>query len=117
MTEHKVSWVAKFPRRIQQAFDRFPRIRSDREIMSGTPCVVGTRVPVWVVAGLYAAGVSSAMIAWDYGISESDVFQAVQFVRQLGRIDNIKFWKFYRASPAESKETKEKPHGGNHSVD
>lgn len=86
---------AKFPKRIQKAFKRFPSIRSDRQIMSGAPCVSGRRIPVWVLAGRYAAGESVSSIAKDYELQSRDVVTAIRFACWVGNVGAIKFWKFY----------------------
>lgn len=93
---HIPNWVAKFPRRIQKAFNEFPSIRSDRQIMSGAPCVAGRRVPVWVLASRYAAGETLTFIADDYEITKREVVTAIRFALWVGNVGGIRFWKFYR---------------------
>ena len=86
-------WVTKFPRKIQRAFKEFPSIRSNRQIMSGAPCVAGRRIPAWVLASRYACGEGASCIARDYGIKTSEVIIAIRFALWVGDISNIRFWE------------------------
>jgi uncharacterized protein (DUF433 family) len=94
-------WVAKFPKRINEALKQFPSIISCFQIMSGAPCVARTRIPVWVLSGRYAAGESLQSIANDYELRKGEVVDAIRFSLWIGNIESIKFWKFYRESPGE----------------
>lgn len=88
-------WVARFPKRIRAALERYPSIRCDRQIMSGAPCVSGRRVPVWALAGRFAAGETISFIAEDYDLRKRDVVIAIRFACWIGNVGAIKFWKFY----------------------
>jgi uncharacterized protein (DUF433 family) len=58
------------------------RIVSDPEILSGTPCFRGTRIPLDHIAGLIRKGVSMNEITEDYpSLSEQDIAYARVFVR------------------------------------
>jgi len=87
--------VAKFPKLIRRAFEHFPKVRSDRQIMSGAPCLVPTRIPVYILAGRFAAGETVEFIADDYDLKVEDVLEAIRFVCWCTRLGNIKWWKFY----------------------
>lgn len=52
-------------------------------IMSGRPCIAGTRIPTWVVAGMVDGGDSIREIADWYGLPEARVKNAVAWEKQL----------------------------------
>lgn len=86
----------KFPRIIREAFEHFPNVRSDRQIMSGAPCVAGRRIPVHVLAGRFAAGDNIGFIATDYDLKPEDVRDAIRFVCWCSKLGDVKWWKFYQ---------------------
>lgn len=88
---------AKFPKYLREAFEKFPNIKSSRGIMSGTPCVVSRRIPVYTLAGRYAAGETMEFIAEDYELTLAEVESAVRFSCWISKLSSIEFWKFYGA--------------------
>lgn len=88
--------TARFPKRIAQAFEHFPNIRSDRSIVSGAPCVASRRIPVWILAGRFAAGETIEFIAEDHELEANDVLDAIRFTCWLSRLGDIAWWKFHR---------------------
>ena len=49
------------------------------DVMSGTPCIAGTRItPDWVM-GMFLHGRSVRKIAKDYGIAEARIENAIRF--------------------------------------
>ena len=88
----------KFPKLFREAFAKFPNIVSDRSIMSGAPCIRGSRIATWIIAGRFAAGETVNYIAKDYGISREAVLEAIRFTCWTSRIGAIKFWKFWEGA-------------------
>jgi uncharacterized protein (DUF433 family) len=54
------------------------RIVIDENIRHGKPVIKGTRVPVEVVLGSLAGGMSYQEICEDYGITEEDIKTAIR---------------------------------------
>jgi uncharacterized protein (DUF433 family) len=50
----------------------FERISVDHRIMSGVPCIAGTRIPVATVIGLLADGMTEAEILTDFPQLDSE---------------------------------------------
>ena len=68
---------------IAQDFDdNFPGIEIDPDIASGEPCILRTRIPVWVLVH-----------AWKLGASESDLLKNYQSLRAE---DLVNAWGYYR---------------------
>ncbi len=59
---------------------QFERITADPDVMSGVPCVRGTRIPVATVVGMLADGMTPAEILDNYPqLSGADVQEALRF--------------------------------------
>lgn len=86
--------MARLPKLFREAFEKFPNIISNRQIMSGAPCVASRRIPVWVIAGRFAAGESINDIAADYELKRTEVVYALRFTCWTSKLGQIKFWKF-----------------------
>jgi uncharacterized protein (DUF433 family) len=56
-----------------------PRIAIDEAIRSGRPAIKGTRVPVDVVLGQLAAGLTPQEVADEYGLERADVLAALAY--------------------------------------
>ena len=56
-----------------------PRIVVDEGIHSGRPVIKGTRVPVDVLLGQLAAGLTADAVAEEYGITRDDVLAALAY--------------------------------------
>lgn len=54
----------------------------DNTLMSGRPHIRGRRVPVWTVQASYEAGRSIAEIAYDFTITEEQIFAALLYYRE-----------------------------------
>jgi uncharacterized protein (DUF433 family) len=65
----------------------FPGVESTPDVCGGEPCIVGTRIPVWVLVQ-----------ARRLGTSEADLLRAYPTLRAED-LENA--WDFYRAHPAE----------------
>lgn len=59
------------------------RIVADHRIMDGVPCIRGTRIPVAMVVGLLAQGLSVEAILTDYPqLSTDDVRASLEFAAE-----------------------------------
>jgi uncharacterized protein (DUF433 family) len=58
------------------------RIEINREIMGGKPVIKGTRVPVEVIVGGLAGGMTFAEACGEYGIAEEDVRAALAYAAE-----------------------------------
>ena len=56
-----------------------PRIVVDDGIHSGRPVIKGTRVPVDVLLGQLAAGLTADAVAEEYGVTRDDVLAALAY--------------------------------------
>jgi len=54
-------------------------IEADPAIRSGKPVIRGTRVPAETVVARVASGMAIREIAAEYGITEKDVYNALQY--------------------------------------
>jgi uncharacterized protein (DUF433 family) len=59
------------------------RVVIDPSIRHGKPVIRGTRVPVDVVLGSLASGMSPAEVAQEYGVSLDDVKAALAYASRL----------------------------------
>jgi uncharacterized protein (DUF433 family) len=65
-----------------------PRIVVDEQIRSGRPVIKGTRVPVDVVLGQLAAGLSADEVAEKYSVARDDVLAVLSYAaKTLGNED------------------------------
>ena len=62
----------------------------DPSIRSGRPVIRGTRVPVEIVVGRVAAGMSVPAVADEYEITEKDVYNALRYAAQ--RLTEEQVW-------------------------
>lgn len=67
---------------VQDLGDAFPGIESRDGVCGGEPCIVRTRIPVWVLHRLRQSGVSEADILRSYPtISAEELANAWHYVR------------------------------------
>ena len=59
-----------------------PRIVVDERVRFGKPVIEGTRVPVAVVLGKLAGGMTTAAVAEEYGLTRADVLAALAYAAQ-----------------------------------
>lgn len=59
------------------------RIAIDPGIRHGKPVIRGTRVPVDILLGSLAAGMTLAEVAREYGVTVEDVKAAIAYATQL----------------------------------
>lgn len=62
-----------------------PRITVDEQVRFGRPVIKGTRVPVDLLIGQLAGGMSVDEVAQEYGVEREDVLAALAYAaRTLG---------------------------------
>lgn len=59
------------------------RIVIDDRIMGGKPVIAGTRVPVQVIVGALAGGISCDEICREYRITDADIQAALAYAAQI----------------------------------
>ncbi|HVF58429.1 MAG TPA: DUF433 domain-containing protein [Thermoanaerobaculia bacterium] len=66
-----------------------PRIVVDPNILVGKPVIKGTRVPVEIVIGQLAAGLTIDEVADAYGITREDVLAALAYAASVISLEEI----------------------------
>jgi len=66
------------------------RIVIDPEIRHGKPVIKGTRVPVDIILGSLAGGMSVEEVAEEYGITREDVLAAIEYAAKIVAKEEIK---------------------------
>lgn len=74
----------------QKALQLSTGIVTDPSIRSGRAVIRGTRVPVDIVVGRVAAGMSIPAVADEYGITEKDIYNALRYAAQ--RLTEEQVW-------------------------
>jgi uncharacterized protein (DUF433 family) len=59
------------------------RITINPEVRHGKPVIRGTRVPVDIVLGSLAGGMSIEEVAGEYGITKEDVLAAIEYAAKI----------------------------------
>ena len=59
------------------------RIVVDERIMHGKPVIKGTRVPVDVILGSLAGGMTYEEVEKEYGITREDILAAIEYARKI----------------------------------
>ena len=59
------------------------RIVIDPMVRHGKPIIKGTRVPIDVILGSLASGMSIDEVAKEYGITKKDVLATIEYVAKL----------------------------------
>ena len=60
-----------------------PRITVDEQVHFGKPVIKGTRVPVELILGKLAGGMSIEEVMREYGLEREDVLAALAYAAQL----------------------------------
>lgn len=60
-----------------------PRIVVDPEIRSGRPVIQGTRVPIDLILGQLAGGMTVEEVAREYALSVDDVFAVLRYAADI----------------------------------
>ena len=66
-----------------------PRIAADPAVCHGQAVVTGTRIPVAVVVGRLAGGMTVAEVAREYDLAEGDVRAALKYAAELTARESI----------------------------
>jgi len=67
-----------------------PRIVADPSIRAGRPVIEGSRVPVDVVVGQMAAGLSVEQVADEYALTREDVLAALGYAAHVLSTDQVR---------------------------
>jgi uncharacterized protein (DUF433 family) len=67
-----------------------PGITADQSIRYGKPVIRGTRVPAEVLVARVATGMEIKKVAEEYGVSESDVYNALNYAAM--RLSEEQIW-------------------------
>jgi uncharacterized protein (DUF433 family) len=59
-----------------------PRIAVDETVAFGKPVIAGTRIPVDLVVGKLAGGMTYAEVAAEYGLKEEDILAVLAYAAQ-----------------------------------
>ena len=70
-----------------------PRVSVDPEVRFGKPVVTGTRVPVDLVVGKVAGGMTPQEVADAYGLTREDVQAALSYAAQILANERIRLTK------------------------
>ena len=60
-----------------------PRITLDQSVRSGQPVIRGTRVPVALVLGKLAGGMSYAEVRREYELAQEDILASLDYAASL----------------------------------
>lgn len=66
-----------------QASEIFPGIVVDPEVVHGKPVIAGTRVPVALVLGQLAGGISFDELRREYGLTDDQIRTALGYAAQI----------------------------------
>jgi len=67
-----------------------PHIVVDPEIRTGRPVISGTRVPIDVIVGQMAAGLTADEVADEYGITRDDVLAALAYAARVLATEQVR---------------------------
>lgn len=63
------------------------RISIDPRVHHGQPVITGTRVPVAIIVGSVAGGMTQDEIQQEYGVTSDDIRAALEYAAQLIRAE------------------------------
>jgi len=75
---------------LMAATELAPGIVVDSSVRLGRPVIWGTRVPVEVVVGQLAAGLSPDQVAEEYGITRDDVLAALAYAAKVLAAEQVR---------------------------
>ena len=67
-----------------------PRIIVDPQVRFGRPVIEGTRVPVELIVGKLAGGMSTEEVAADYGVTREDILAALAYAARAVAEEQIR---------------------------
>jgi uncharacterized protein (DUF433 family) len=65
------------------------RIVIDKKIMHGKPVVKGTRVPVEIVVGSLAGGMSYEEVEKEYGVAREDILACLDYATRIVTTERV----------------------------
>jgi len=65
--------------------------RINPDVRHGKPVITGTRVPVDIILGSLAGGMSVEEVAEEYGIEKKDVMAAIEYATRIVAREEIRF--------------------------
>jgi uncharacterized protein (DUF433 family) len=71
------------------ATEIYPGVSVDPEVVHGKPVISGTRIPVSLVLGQLAAGVSYEELEREYGLSKEQAQAAIGYAAQLVASESV----------------------------
>lgn len=77
-------------RKGRQMREIMPGVTIDPEIHHGKPVITGTRVPVEVVLGHLAAGMSSEEVETEYGLKRDDILAALRYATEIVSSEEVR---------------------------
>jgi len=66
-----------------------PRIIIDPEIQGGKPVIKGTRIPVDLVLGKIAGGMTVEELMREYGLKKEDIFAVLKYAARVIREETL----------------------------
>jgi uncharacterized protein (DUF433 family) len=66
-----------------------PRIIINPKIRFGKPVIKGTRVPVDLIVGKIAGGMTIEEVAKEYDLKRKDIFAALRYAAQIVKKENL----------------------------
>ncbi len=72
-----------------QAAEIYPGIMVDPEVVHGKPVIAGTRIPVTLVLGQLAGGVSFDELRQEYGLSDDQIRSAIGYAAQVVSTETV----------------------------
>jgi uncharacterized protein (DUF433 family) len=66
-----------------------PRIIINPKIRFGKPVIKGTRVPVDLIVGKIAGGMTIEEVAKEYDLKREDIFAALRYAAQIVKNENL----------------------------
>ncbi len=88
------------------------RISIDPAVSHGRPVIRGTRVPVAVITGSLAGGMSAEDVAREYDVTTADIQAALAYVTELVESERHLPLEVRRAAQEAARESLARPAGG-----
>jgi len=66
-----------------------PKIVIDPKILGGKPVIKGTRVPVDLILGKIAGGMTIDEVAYEYDLKEADILAAIRYAQEIISSENL----------------------------
>lgn len=60
-----------------------PKIIIDPKILGGKPVIKGTRVPIDLILGKIAGGMTIDEVAYEYGVKRADILAVIKYAQEI----------------------------------